>query len=41
MKKNILYYKGNILAISIKLRNILAKLLKVKNFIISIQNYPP
>ena len=38
MKKNILYYKGNIFTINIKLRNILAKLLKVKYFIISIQN---
>ncbi len=41
MIKNILYYKGNIFTVSIKLRNILAELLKVKNFIISIQNYPP
>lgn len=38
MQKNILYYKGNIFTISIKLRNILAKLLKVKYFITSIQN---
>lgn len=38
MKKNILYYKGNIFTISKKLRNILAELLKFKNFIINIQN---
>lgn len=38
MKKNILYYKGNVFTISIKLRNISAELLKFKNFIISIQN---